>query len=282
MWLLISIISAILFAIASFIITIGTKRNYSISQMLLGLYISGAIMFGLYVLSQNRIDFSYQILLWGFIISLGSSLGNAFFSYAVKTGPISLTAPLSNTNVIIVIAMSVFYYGEVLTNYQTLAITLILAACFILPFDPDENKNVKNKVWFVIIILTIFFLFLLNGGLKITKELKLDNSLVLFYSYMFSMLSFLVFTRFLPKKNAHNWEKPALKTGLLAGVFSFLGLQLYSYALLIGPASVVVPIFSSRNIAVAMMCLIYFQEKLSMYQKIALGSLLGGLVLVNF
>lgn len=286
MWLLLSILSAVFFAIASFIITIGTKRNYSISQMLLGLYLSGAAMFGLYLLLDSRFDYSQQLLFWGIVIGIGSSLGNAFFSYALKVGPVSLTAPIVNSNVILVIAMSVFYFGEVISLYRFIAILLLLSACFILPFDPDENKSIKNKSWFFIIILTIFFMFLLNGGLKITQELSLDNTVVLFYSYLFSITFFFISARwFMPRqssKQVGSWQKRALAVGLFAGIFSFLGLQSYAFALEVGPASVVVPIFSSRNVIVAMLCLWYFKEGLSFFQSIALGALLSGLFLVNF
>lgn len=286
MWLLLSIFSALFFAIASFMVTIGTKRHYSISQMLLGLYLSGAMMFGLYLLVDNRFDYNQQLLFWGVVIGIGSSLGNAFFSYALKVGPVSLTAPVVNSNVILVIAMSVFYFGEVISMLQFIAILLLLSACFILPFDPDENKNVKNNSWFFIITLTIFFMFLLNGGLKITKELRLDNTVVLFYSYMFSIIFFFISAKwFMPRQSSMQvgiWQKKALAIGLFAGIFSFLGLQFYAFALEAGPASVVVPIFSSRNVIVAMLCLWYFKEGLSFFQRIALGALLSGLFLVNF
>lgn len=286
MWLLTSISSAIFFAIASFIITIGTKRHYSISQMLLGLYTSGAIMFGLFIVLNSEFSFDHDIIFWGVIIGLGSSLGNALFSYALKIGPVSLTAPLVNSNVILVIAMSVFYFGELITLTQLLAICLLLSACFILPFDPDENKSVQNNNWYFVIMATIFFMFLLNGGLKITQELTLDNTLVLFYSYLFSIGFFLISVKYYAinrdsKRSTIIWQKRALLTGLFAGLFSFMGLHLYTLALETGPASIVVPIFSSRNVVVALLCLWYFKEALSSFQKVALGTLLSGLILVS-
>lgn len=305
MWLLTSILSAVFFAIASFIITLGTKRHYAISQMLFGLYISGALMFALYIYlflySSSIYNFNYvfnsQILLWGLIIGLGSALGNALFSYALKLGPVSLTAPLVNSNVILVIGMSVLYFGEIISLTQAIAISLLLFACFILPFDPDENKNVQNNQWYLVIVGTIFFMFLLNGGLKITKELGLNNSLVLLYSYLFAIVFFIVSIKYLAINNPNNpnnsseyrmttnaiiWQRKALLIGLFAGLFSFMGLQCYAIALENGPASIVVPIFSSRNVVVAMLCLWYFKEALSKIQKVALGTLLSGLVLVSF
>lgn len=284
MWLLVSICSAVFFAIASFIITVGTKRNHSISQMLLGLYISGAIMFANYVLLKNGFSWNWSVLYWGLIIGIGSSFGNALFSYALKIGPISLTAPIVNSNVIIVIAMSVFYFGEIISLTQMIAIIFLLSACFILPFDPDEKKSIQNKSWYLVILFTIFFMFLLNGGLKITQELQLNNTLVLFYSYIYSILFFLAYIKYTAARKTYSaivWERSALLTGLFAGLFSFLGLQLYTIALATGPASIVVPIFSSRNVVVAMLCLWYFKESLSIFQKMSLGILLSGLILVS-
>ncbi len=283
-WLLTSILSAIFFAVASFIITIGAKKHYSISQMLVGLYISGAVMFAFYISLHNGFSIDKQTFMWGIIIGIGSSLSNAFFTYALKLGPVSLTGPLANTNVILVIIMSVFYYGEILSLPQILGISLLLLGCFLLPFDPQENKHVRKNMWFLIMLLTIFFMFLLNGGLKITRELLLDNSLVLFYSYIFATVLFfssIVFTK-LYSPRTFKFKYQAIKIGLLAGVFSFLGLQSYAIALEGGPASVVVPIFSSRNAIVAVLCIWYFKETLSRFQKMALASLLFGLLCVSF
>lgn len=283
-WLLTAIFSALFFAIASFIITIGAKKHYSIAQMLLGLYISGACAFALFISLNNGFSIDSQTLLWGFIIGMGSALSNAFFTYALKLGPVSLTGPLANTNVILVILMSVFYYGEIVTFSQLIGILLLLFGCFLLPFDPNEKKNIKQNMWFIIMLFTIFFMFLLNGGLKITKELLLDNSLVLFYSYLFAMAFFalsIMFTK-LYSRNNFAMHLPAVRIGLGAGIFSFLGLQLYAMALATGPASVVVPIFSSRNAVVAVLCIWYFQEHLSRFQKIALMLLIFGLLFVSF
>ena len=84
------------------------------------------------------------------------------------------------------------------------------------------------------------------------------------------------------KINPIVWQKKALMIGLFAGLFSFMGLHLYTFALETGPASIVVPIFSSRNVVVALLCLWYFKEALSSFQKVALGTLLSGLILVSF
>ncbi len=281
MWFITSVLSAVFFALASFIITVGARHNYYISQMLLGLYISGSVMFALYLTVTSNFQFNQQLLLWGVIIGIGSSFGNALFTYALKLGPVSLTAPIVNSNVILVIVMSVLYFGEIITITQTIAIVLLLTACFILPFDPDEKKGINNKSWYLVILFTIFFMFLLNGGLKITQELKLNNSVVLFFSYIFSTLVFLFSTKYLAIRDGTSLQKQAINTGLSAGIFSFLGLHLYALSLENGPASIVVPIFSSRNVLVAMMCLWFFKEKLSVFQKWALLSLLGGLFLVT-
>ena len=291
MWLTYAIVSAIIMGLGSFIITVGTKRKQSISYMFTGLYLSGAIGFCAFIQMQQQWAISSELLIAGVCIGLGSVFSNVFFSKAILQGPASLTGPLSNLNIIFVILLSILLFGETLGVTEIIAVALLLISSMLLPFDPNESLSIKNKRWYLFITLTILFMFVLNAGLKVTQSIGLNNTLVLFYAYCFSLISFALnsaksyFVSRQPMNDSllkanKKWMLSSFSIGLFAGIFSFAAMQTYTYALDIGPASIVVPIFASRGILVMFLCQWFFKEKMSPFQKLSMTCLFSGLFLV--
>src|SRR5690606_39727221 len=70
------------------------------------------------------------------------------------------------------------------------ALLLILAVSLI-PFDPDEELKIKNARWYFLVLLATLLFTLRNGGLKVTEEMALSGTLVLFYGYLLGLVWFL-------------------------------------------------------------------------------------------
>jgi drug/metabolite transporter (DMT)-like permease len=69
--------------------------------------------------------------------------------------------------------------------------------------------------------------------------------------------------------------------GCAAGVFSYGGLQLFTYALERGPASIISPIFAMNGLIFALLTIVTLKEKISQYQALALIGCVVGLVLIR-
>ncbi len=108
---------------------------------------------------------------------------------------------------------------------------------------------------------------------------------VLFYGYLFSWLWMSIeILRRSPSKQEIR-KRIGIRTGLLwggiAGIFSFIGMQLYTLALIEGLASIVAPLFATNSLVVALLSIRCFGERLSFLQKISLLLLFVGLALTR-
>jgi drug/metabolite transporter (DMT)-like permease len=283
-WLWIAIGSAVLFGLAGWWMKVSQMRGGAARYLLLGLYAAGAAGFGSHAWAEGAFSASLfgDPRFWGsaLLIGVGSAWGNALFMEALKFGPASLTSPLSNMNIVLVVAMSTWHYGEPLHAAQAIGICLLLLAAVFVAYRRKEPWTIKEKKWFLLVGLSIVLFAFRNGGLKVTDELGLPSSPILFIAYVLSLLWFLV-----PNSGSGSWslaeKKTGLRLGLLAGLFSYGGLQLYAIAIATGQANLAAPIFATNGLVIAAGSIWIYKERLSIAQWAAFLCLIGGLVFIR-
>lgn len=285
MWFLWAILSAVTFGMSGFLMKVSSARRGSTLHTLLGLYLTGTLGFFWWALQTETLRADLPLLLAGFVIGLGSAAGNLLFMKALDQGPASLTSPLVNTNILVIILFSMLVYGERLSGTETAGVILLILAVSLIPFDPDEELKIKNIRWYFLVFAATLLFTLRNGGLKVTEEMALSGTLVLFYGYLLGLIWFLAedLLRRISGTLAEN--RKSMITGLwwgsLAGIFSFVGMQLYAVALIDGPASIVAPLFATNSLVVAVFSILFYRERLSRLQTLSLILLFAGLVLVR-
>jgi drug/metabolite transporter (DMT)-like permease len=285
MWFLWAILSAVTFGMSGFLMKVSSARRGSTLHTLLGLYLTGTLGFFWWALRTESLHTDLPLLVAGFVIGLGSAAGNLLFMKALDQGPASLTSPLVNTNILVIILFSVIVYGERLSGTETAGVILLILAVSLIPFDPDEELKIKNARWYFLVLLATLLFTLRNGGLKVTEEMALSGTLVLFYGYLLGLVWFLAEDLLRRIRGTLAENRGAALTGLwwgsLAGIFSFVGMQLYAVALIDGPASIVAPLFATNSLVVAVLSIFFYRERLSRIQTLSLILLFTGLVLVR-
>lgn len=301
MWIVFAILSSLIFGTASVLMKSATLKNCPDQYILWGLYFTGSLFLGCQAFSEIELVYNFNLFLWSFLIAFGSFCGNLFVIKALEIGSASLTASMLNINLPFIILMSVFIYGEEINAIKLLIILFLFVAILLVKIDPDEKLEIKDNKWFIWIILGSTFLFLREGGLKITQELKLNNIQVLFYSYVlcFLLSSLLIYKKeFLFSKNKNEIENSEVKKkfdflkdknkingiyfGLVTGLCSGVGLYFYTKSLLIGPTSLVALIFSARSLIIVLLSYFFHKERLSLFQKISVLLLCLGLSIASF
>ncbi|WP_286190599.1 EamA family transporter [Fluviispira vulneris] len=277
-------------------------KKCSDHYVLWGLYFTGSLVFLITSFGNLSFNFDFAVLFAALLIAIGSYFGNWLFIKALEVGPASLTASMLNINLPIIILMSVFIYGEELNNIKIAIIFLLLIAVLLVKLDPNEKMVIKDKKWFIWVVLSSGFLFLREGGLKITLELGFNNQIILFYSYiiclLLSSIAIVLKEYNILKQNNNNIDAMqklkslnsylrksntyGLYFGLITGICSGVGLCLYSEALIIGPTSLVALIFSARSMVIVVMSYLLHKERLSMFQKCSVLFLCIGLSLASF
>jgi drug/metabolite transporter (DMT)-like permease len=282
MWLVATFVSAFVFGIASFLLKFGSHKQYAEASMLLGLYLAGSTIFLITLIVNDYMMINGLIVLFALLVGLGSYFGNSFLVKAYDLGPACLTSPLMSLSVLLVILLSAFVYNEEITAWQYAGVTCMMIAASLLGCNFNSTL-IKSRMWLVFVVLAIIALFMREGSLKIAQETGLNNIGVLFFSYLFAaLLSMLTFIS-KNKKTTNETVKHryALFLGAIVGICSAIGMGLLAFALTQGPASVIVPIFSARNVITVLLIVVFFKEKLLKLQWTAVGLMILGTVFVS-
>ncbi|BBH21623.1 hypothetical protein Back11_29680 [Paenibacillus baekrokdamisoli] len=304
MWFAAAVSSAVLFGLAGWWMKVSQMQSGSPSWLLLGLYLSGTLGFGIHALIEHTLIPSLlDARVWaaGIIIGAGSALGNVLFMKALEYGPASLTSPLTNMNIVLVIAMGAFVYKEHLTGVHFCGVLLLLlAVIFVSMRGNKEKQSIKHNKWYLYVAISILMFAVRNGGLKVTEDMGLAGAPILFVAYLLSVLwfaraalqerSLLIHTAKINDPStvirssmqlASASRHTGMYWGLLAGLFSYGGLQLYAISLETGQASIVGPIFAANSLIVAAGSIVLYRERLTPLQWTAFMLMITGLVLIR-
>ncbi|MEI7026661.1 DMT family transporter [Paenibacillus sp. y28] len=316
MWFVLSVSSAVLFGLAGLFMKVSQANKGNPHWLLFGLYVSGTAGFWVNSLWEGTLIWT-SAPLWtaGILIGIGSAWGNYVFMKALEYGPASLTSPLTNMNIVLIICMSFFIYHEPIAGAQLAGIGALLLAVVLISIRSKEALTIRDGKWFWLVAAAIILFAIRNGGLKVTAASGLANTPILFYGYLLSAIWFgaaawrsgkeahasgsmtASIPGHLPSKPAGSAQaspasadKPAapqharragFSWGLLAGLFSYGGLQLYSLALHSGPANIVAPIFATNGLVIAAGSIVLYRERLTRLQTAAMACLFVGLILVR-
>ncbi|WP_341281580.1 EamA family transporter [Paenibacillus sp. FSL H8-0537] len=283
MWLTVAISSAILFGLAGWWMKRSQMSSGATSALLLGLYASGTAGFGIHAAFEGSLTSlaDYRIWIAGAIIGAGSAIGNAVFMKALDYGPASLTSPLTNMNIVLVVALGTLVYKEPLQLAQASGILLLLLSVVLISYKKQVQAIPAQTQWFYYASAAVVFFTFRNGGLKVTEEWGFSSAPILFVGYLLSFLWFALLSKDKKGSTRKSAYRTGLLYGLLAGLFSYAGLQLYATALATGPANLAAPIFATNSLVVAAGAILIYKEKLNAAQWAAFACMMIGLVVIR-
>ena len=279
-----ALLGALMFGIGGLLFKWNAHNKGEETYFFTGLYIVGAVCFlieGYDDLTEIQ-NIKYHIM--AALVGLGSAGGNFAFSQGLRRGPAGLTSAFAKANIVIVIIISAFYYGEKIGTLELLGILSFLAAMLVVNLNIGKNRKQANRSWFFIMLACMILIAFRNGGLKIVNEMALTSSVVVALAYLYCAAFFI---GVLLTKTHKPWpsvvsKQKVVAMGALTGTVSYGGLYFYIAALKGGPGSIVVTIFSLDMFFLLLMSYLIFGERLNFKQKLgfilsALGFILIGL-----
>lgn len=228
-WFPLAVFSALAFGLAGFFMKASQMRGGALSSLLLGVYAAGTLGFW----AQSLLTGSWQPFDWrvwtsGAVIGLGSAWGNLLFMRALHYGPASLTSPLANANIVIVMAAGIVWFDEPLRATALVGAAWLLAGIGLLSLGGKQRggssaadasadsgsaeksdaesrsgsrllakiasrtaeKKAIDHRWYPLALAAMGLFVLRNGGLKVTDRMGLDSASVLWAGYLLSWLWF--------------------------------------------------------------------------------------------
>lgn len=212
---------------------------------------------------------NYSIL---FAITYGGAIAGTI--YAIKYGPMSLTALITSSSLTIPTFYGIAVLKEEAGTFLYIGLILLLAALILVNFEDKGNKKITLR-WILFVVIA----FIGNGVCSIVQKMQQINQNGM-YKNEFMIVSLLIvcvatlILSLIFEKNPLKSFKKGIVTGGARGVANgIVNLLVISLALTL-PASLMFPVISGGSITLtSIMALTVYREKLSVNQ--ILGLILG-------
>ena len=257
--------------IGNLLVVFNRNQNTDIRYIFLGNYIV-ASAFSLLLSLPHGISFQ------GFDIWFGALTGMLFLSNFViyqkniTINGLSLSVGVMRVAVILPTLMSVLWFTDSLSLVNLIGIAVILCAFYLI----TDVKHLRNLFWLV-------GLFLISGvtesSLKIYSELGSSNQnpflMMIFGSAGFFTLLWIISGR-------NKFSLLSLLYGFMLGIPNQLSSLFFLKGLDTVPATAAYPIYASGVVLVSILSdLLFWKKVFTFKQRVALGLLLCGAVLVS-
>lgn len=232
--------------------------------------------------SGGKLSFTAALIPYalGFAAAFGTASATAIF--AIKTGPLSVTALLSSYSLLIPTFYGILFLHDPVRPTLFIGLAALLISLFLINFKKNEALHFE-PVWIVYVILA----FISNGmcsTVQKMQQIRFDGG----YKNEFMILALAAVTAVLwilglaRPGNKGKMLRPCLKYGVIKGFANgFMNyLVMVTSALL--PNSVLFPSISAGGIVLTFICaLVLYKEKLSVTQYIGYALGTASVVLLN-
>lgn len=189
----------------------------------------------------------------------------------------AMTATFNKLGVMVPAVLSVVFFHEIPGLLQIVGVLVAMTAIMVIYFKKEENSVITLK-------LALFGTFFLGGFADFTSKIyqvygtERFQGLFIFFTFLFSLIVTGIFMLVKDRRI----KRTDIIFGFVSGIPSQLISQFLLRALTTIPAFVVFPLYSVGVILVVnIINLLFFKEKLTFRQFIAIGFIVIAVVLLN-
>ncbi len=230
--------------------------------------LSGAVYFGS---GEVISDYSTLILL-SLLNSASFAIATIAHIEALKHLPAGITFPLTRLSLVVVIAVSVLYFGESLAPLQWLGILLGFAVVVILAKDAKSAARIDGdlRTGFIFVAVCIFCGALAAISSKLAAE-SISKSGFMTLSYLFGTCFSLIIEKKWGKGKSVGRVKEAILIGIVMGVLNFFGFYAFLIALSSGPLSSIALITGMHFVIAIILSIMLYKERITLQRSFGIG-----------
>jgi uncharacterized membrane protein len=233
---------------------------------------------GLYGLFTGSLKFSADAAIWGGLAGVFALTGFYNFAHSLKSGSVSINAPIFRLSFVITAALAVLLLGEPLTPYKIAGIALALAAVWLLlgapaAGDAAARRETRSSLVRVLIATAAIGIgnFIYKYGVRAGAT---PASLIVAQSVVFVALS-TVFAGALDRRIRPSGA--ALRYAPLAGLVLAFAVVFMVQSLTRGEASVMVPVAQMGFVVAALLGFVLLREPFTLHKGAGLVAALAAL-----
>ena len=224
---------------------------------------------------------AYGSVWWGIIVG-GISGFFFFFSFiyyqkSVKENGVGISGTFAKLGILIPMIFSIVLWKEFPSTYQWIGIALSLVSILIVNLSSKSLEKFDFKP-------TILLLFIFGGMAEFSNKIYQQYALNQYKDMFLFAIFFVAFliSLFFTLQDRSKINKRDILTGMAVGVPNLFSSFFLILALDTLKATVVFPIYSAGSIVLINIGgLLIFKEKISNKNKVAIGLIIIGLILIN-
>ena len=224
---------------------------------------------------------AYGSVLWGLLIGGISGLF-FFFSFiyyqkSVKENGVGISGTFAKLGILIPMMFSIILWRELPSKFQWIGIILSLLSILIVNLSPKNLEKFDIKP-------TIILLFIFGGMAEFSNKIYQQYALNQYKDIFLFAIFFVAFiiSMFFTLKDTSKINKRDILTGLAVGIPNLFSSFFLILSLDTLKASIAFPIYSAGSIVLINMGgLLIFKESISNKNKVAIGLIIIGLILIN-
>ena len=224
--------------------------------------------------SGGSIRFPQELIPYSAAFSMAFGTASAAMIFAIKTGPLSITALITSYSLLIPTFYGILFLHDPIHPTLYIGLAALLISLYLINKNKDESMKFSPS-WIIYILLT----FIANGmcsTIQKMQQVHFDGA----YKNEFMIISLAVVTIVLlvlglsKKGNKREMLKPCIKYGAVKGLINGIMNYLVMVVSASMPNSVLFPSISAGGIVLTFICaLTIYKEKLSKTQTV--GYILG-------
>ncbi|HSA83904.1 MAG TPA: DMT family transporter [Patescibacteria group bacterium] len=276
MWLLYSLLAAVLWGVGQIFVKKGLNKTSELFNNVLAGLMGFTIFIPFALAHEVQFDKFWQLLPFTCIVSA------LFFSYyyAIGKGKLALTGTVIGTYPFVTVLLSFLFLGEKLSQFQFLAISLIIIGTIFVAL-PDRKQKIIIGTWLFLALLAVFML----GTADFLIKLLMTQSDIYTYLFTYAFGSLIVSVIFILLDKKGRKLPPLSRKNYLA---TFLGVGMIETGFFVfhlaaneGLISLVTPISGIYVAITAVLAWLILKEKID--KKHAFGITLAalGVILVG-
>ena len=283
-WFVLAILSAFLWGFASIFIKLSTPKLGVTRIASLVVVVEGMLYFaGFYLWHNNAaIDLEYGTL--AAVSAFVGILAYLCFFESVVDGQVAIVGTISAAYPCLTVISALAFLSESLTTGQAVGVAAIICGIIALSYERHPHSPYslpKRSLFFALLAFAFWGLWSLTAKIAVGK-IGVGN---VFGFYVISSvtvpLAYMCFRRI--RHGPLNLEKPEWMSWFFGGAglaLNVSGTLVFTFALSMGLASLVVPISSAYPLVTVTVALLLLGEKLNRLQLAALACVITGVLMI--
>jgi transporter family protein len=286
LWFVLAIATAFLWGSFGILAKLSTPKLGVSRVAMLIVLVQGLLFFLGFYFWRNNVPITFRDGVLAATSCLLGTAGILCYFEAVLEGQVAIAGTITAGYPALGVIGAVAFLSETLTVTQALAVVAIVGGVIALSYEPNpssEHAMPRRSLFFALLA------FVLWGFWTLTSKIAIDavgpGNIFGFYVILSVTAPFVyvVFRRLSPRQSMNgkpSWR--AWTAGAAALALNVLGVFAFTFALKVGPASLVVPISAAYPVVTVMLAVLLLHEKLRRFQIIALSFILVGVIAIGF